>query len=174
MERVDKSCEIWVGTFENTIYLRIDGRATHLYAVALKVYLHEAIKQGCKQLKIELGRCISMDSTFLGVLAVAAVKLNGEENAAAGTTLFHVPARILGAISGLGIDRILNVVQVGSKAPPIEMQLLPESGIEMREWASTIIETHEFLGGYSTEEAPFVESVVTLMKDDVGRHERFS
>jgi anti-sigma B factor antagonist len=61
---------------EKSACVRIVGRATLTSSLDFQTVLEELRQRGCARFVLDLAECALMDSTFLGVLAAFAVKLN--------------------------------------------------------------------------------------------------
>src|SRR5205823_4559613 len=64
-----------VDAYSDPVLVRIDGRASFQNSACLHDFLEEMQRQGKTRFVIDFQRCASMDSTFLGVLAGAALAL---------------------------------------------------------------------------------------------------
>ena len=64
-----------VNAYSDPVVVRIDGRACFQNSAGLKEFVTEMIKQGKSRFVFDFQHCASMDSTFLGVLAAAAMEL---------------------------------------------------------------------------------------------------
>lgn len=65
--------EILVAVFDNTIYVKPFGFATQQNALGLPDFLNCMFRNGHKKVTVDLEKCSGMDSTFLGVIATAAL-----------------------------------------------------------------------------------------------------
>ena len=72
---------ILVGTDGCAIFLKVEGRATHLMGPALKRCLGELESRGVHLFRLDLSGCEVMDSTFLGVLTSTCLRLRGQPGA---------------------------------------------------------------------------------------------
>lgn len=97
-----------VDAYSDPVVVRIDGRACFQNSACLKDFVAELIGQGKTRFVLDFLHCTSMDSTFLGVLAGAALELKK----AAPTSSFvlaRVGPRNLELIRNLGLHRLLTV-----------------------------------------------------------------
>jgi len=101
-----------VDAYVDPVLVRIEGRASFMNSGSLKDFFAEMARQGKSRIAVDFQQCTSMDSTFLGVLAGAALELR--RRTPAGTlTLVRVGERNLELIRNLGLHR-LAVVDAGS------------------------------------------------------------
>ncbi len=64
-----------VDAYADPVVVRIEGRASFLNSAAVKDFFTAMIGQGKTRFAVDFKGCASMDSTFLGVLAGAAIQL---------------------------------------------------------------------------------------------------
>ena len=97
-----------VDAYSDPVVVRIDGRACFQNSACLKDFVAELLRQGKSRFVLDFLHCTSMDSTFLGVLAGAALEL--KKTAPDGSfVLARVGPRNLELIRNLGLHRLLTV-----------------------------------------------------------------
>ena len=97
-----------VDAYADPVLIRIEGRASFANSGSLKDFFAEMIRQGKPRFVVDFQQCTSMDSTFLGVLAGAAIELRRQPSP--GTlTLARVGERNLELIRNLGLHRLATV-----------------------------------------------------------------
>lgn len=97
-----------VDAYSDPVVVRIDGRASFQNSGGLRDFVAEMLRRGKKRFVLDLQNCSSMDSTFLGVLAGAAIELR--KMAPDGSlVLTRVGQRNLELIRNLGLHRLLTV-----------------------------------------------------------------
>ena len=72
-----------VDAYSDPVVIRIDGRASFQNSGSLRDFISEMLARGKTKFVLDFQHCASMDSTFLGVLAGAAIELR--KNAPAGS-----------------------------------------------------------------------------------------
>ncbi|HEY3754912.1 MAG TPA: STAS domain-containing protein [Opitutaceae bacterium] len=97
-----------VDAYSDPVLVRIEGRASFQNSTCLKDFVTEMINEGKRRFVIDFLQCSSMDSTFLGVLAGAAIQLR-KAAPTGGLTLVRVGPRNLELIRNLGLHRLLTV-----------------------------------------------------------------
>ncbi|MCX6956609.1 MAG: STAS domain-containing protein [Verrucomicrobia bacterium] len=106
-ETVAKSVYL-VDAYSDPVVVRIDGRACFQNSACLRDFIAEMLKQKKTRFVLDFQNCASMDSTFLGVLAGAALEL--KKQAPGGSlVLARVGQRNLELIRNLGLHRLLTV-----------------------------------------------------------------
>ena len=97
-----------VDAYSDPVVVRIEGRACFQNSACLRDFIVEVVRQGKTHFVLDFQHCASMDSTFLGVLAGAAIDLR--KNVPGGTlVLARVGPRNLELIRNLGLHRLLTV-----------------------------------------------------------------
>ena len=98
-----------VDAYSDPVVVRIEGRACFQNSAALRDFLGGLIKQGKRRFVLDFQQCASMDSTFLGVLAGAALQLRKAAPDDGSLVLARVGQRNLELIRNLGLHRLLTV-----------------------------------------------------------------
>jgi anti-sigma B factor antagonist len=134
-----------VDAYSDPVVVRIDGRANFQNSPGLRDFVAEMLRQGKARFVMDFSQCTSMDSTFLGVLAGAAIELR--KTAPGGSfVLTRVGPRNLELIRNLGLHRLLTVDTGGDGAnlakcdTPLDCQNRSEI-----ETARVVLEAHENL-----------------------------
>ena len=101
-----KGISVWHAT--DTVYVQVVGRGTFQNGQPLRRYAQEMIEKGVRRFVVDLGECEGMDSTFLGVLAGAGLRLRraGEQ---LGLRVVNVNRRNLELLETLGLDQLFGV-----------------------------------------------------------------
>ncbi|OIR13482.1 STAS domain protein [mine drainage metagenome] len=97
-----------VDAYADPVLIRIDGRASFQNSTSLRDFISEMIRQGKRRLVIDFQQCTSMDSTFLGVLAGAALELRKQQPAGS-LVLARLSPRNLELVRNLGLHRLLTI-----------------------------------------------------------------
>ena len=150
----------------NEIYLvKACGRANFEYAVPLRELVKglDSFERFC----IDLSECVSMDSTFMGVLTMLALRAAKQ----------HRQVEILGAgetlkklLHELGVARLF-VFRGLEETPREALDSLDSAnaGMTMLDGAETVKEAHESLVDADTGNAERFESVIKYAGEDVRR-----
>ena len=129
------------------VLIRIEGRASFLNSASLRDFMAEMRRQGKTRFVINFQNCTSMDSTFLGVLAGAALEQRkaGSEGS---LVLCRVGERNLELIKNLGLHRLLTIDTGECVAPPCggaTTALAPQAKLNELENARLVLAAHENL-----------------------------
>ena len=153
-----------VDAYADPVVVRIDGRASFLNSGALKDFFSGLIRQGKRRFVVDFRQCASMDSTFLGVLAGAAIELR-RQNPPGQLTLARVGERNLELIRNLGLHRLAIVDPGTQTADPMGAgQALTGQARTEVENARLMLEAHENLVATDPANAAKFQDVLTFLK----------
>jgi anti-sigma B factor antagonist len=161
----DSSAPVFlVDAYADPVVVRIEGRASFVNSGGLKDFLATMIRDGKRRFVVDFRRCASMDSTFLGVLAGAALELR-RQNPPGQLTLARVGERNLELIRNLGLHR-LAIVDPGTQSmdPMGFGQALTNQGRTEVDNARLMLEAHENLVATDPANAAKFQDVLTFLK----------
>lgn len=154
-----------VDAYSDPILVRIEGRASFLNSAGLKDFFAELIKEGKSRFVVDFKHCTSMDSTFLGVLAGAALQLRKLQPPGL-LTLARVGERNLELIRNLGLHRLARIdggqFQSASLPP---LQVLPGERPGEAESARLVLEAHENLIAADAANAGKFQDVLAFLRN---------
>lgn len=134
-----------VNADSDPVVVRIDGRACFQNSTCLRDFITVMFAQGRTRLVLDFQRCASMDSTFLGVLAGAAIELR-KQGGGGSLVAARVSERHLELMRSLGLHRLLTITS-GEPAATLakcDTPLEPKKSSEL-ESAQQVLEAHENL-----------------------------
>jgi anti-anti-sigma regulatory factor len=128
------------------VAVRVLGRASFQNSACLKDFIGEMLRTGRVRFVLDFERCSGIDSTFLGVLAGAALELR-KRSGGGSLVLARVGERNLELMRNLGLHRLL--VIDGNGPGPIVEKCRQEIACSPRrselENARLVLEAHENL-----------------------------
>ena len=134
-----------VDAYSDPVVVRIEGRACFQNSGCLRDFISEMLARGKSRFVLDFQQCASMDSTFLGVLAGAAIELR--KNPGEGSLVIsRVAQRNLELMRNLGLHRLLTI-DAGESALTFQKC---DTALESRrctevENARMVLEAHENL-----------------------------
>lgn len=155
-----------VDAYADPVVVRIDGRASFLNSAALKDFFTAMIAQGKTRFAVDFKSCASMDSTFLGVLAGAAIQLR-RLTTPGSLTLVRVGERNLELIRNLGLHRLATVDADGQNAAGAVTELDAKALSEI-ESARLVLEAHENLVAADPDNATKFQDVLAFLRNQLG------
>ncbi|HEY1109575.1 MAG TPA: STAS domain-containing protein [Opitutaceae bacterium] len=133
-----------VDAFSDPVVVRVDGRACFQNSTALRDFIGERVKAGKRRFVLDFQHCASVDSTFLGVLAGAAIELR-KLAADASLVVTRVSPRNLELMRNLGLHRLLTIDVGGTvNVPRCDTALEAKRCTEI-ENARLVLAAHESL-----------------------------
>ena len=97
-----------VDAYSDPVVVRIEGRANFQNSGCLRDFISEMLARGKTRFVLDFQRCASMDSTFLGVLAGAAIELR-KSSPKGSIVVTRVGQRNLELMRNLGLHRLLTI-----------------------------------------------------------------
>jgi anti-anti-sigma factor len=156
-----------VDAYSDPVVVRIEGRASFQNSGALRDFISEMLARGKTRFVLDFQRCASMDSTFLGVLAGAAIELR--KSAPAGSIVVaRVGHRNLELMRNLGLHRLLTIdsgdfaMNFQSCNTPLE----PKKASEI-ENARMVLEAHENLVNADEANRSKFQDVLSFLRNRV-------
>ena len=155
-----------VDAYADPVVIRIEGRASFLNSAAVKEFVTAMIAQGKTRFAVDFKACASMDSTFLGVLAGAAIQLR-KLTPPGSLTLVRVGERNLELIRNLGLHR-LATVDTGGAVSAGGMNELDALKLGEIERARLVLEAHENLVAADPDNATKFQDVLAFLRNQLG------
>jgi len=156
-----------VDAYSDPVLVRIEGRACYQNSAGLRDFLAEMRRQGKTRFVLDFLHCPSMDSTFLGVLAGAALELRKLQPPGS-MVLVRVGPRNLELFRNLGLHRLLTVdagdykFSFDGKEKP-----LPRGDLTELESARMVLEAHESLVAADAANQSKFQDVLVFLKNRV-------
>lgn len=147
------------------VVVRIEGRASFQNSACLRDFITEMLSRGKRRFVLDFKSCASMDSTFLGVLAGAAIEMR-RITPQGSLVVARAGARNLELMRNLGLHRLLTIdsgetaVEVQRCSTPLECKLQSE-----RESARMVLEAHENLVSADESNRPKFQDVLVFLRN---------
>ncbi len=108
-----------VSVGENCACIKLIGKANCTSTPEFQTLFTELWKQGCRHFVLDLSECAFMDSTFLGILAWAGLKVNPSppDKDERVVELYNPTANIADLIESLGVLHLFQVTQGQASLP---------------------------------------------------------
>jgi anti-sigma B factor antagonist len=165
--------KLMVAVFDQTVCIKINGRADFTSSLDLKKLIGELWQKGYKHFVFELCDCLTMDSTFLGVLSGIGLKFSEGKSVQAGAPLelLNPNSRIAETLENLGV---VDLFAIKDCAKPLTdgfeplAQLPDKTQVEL---TRTCLEAHKTLMSISPENVQKFKDVALFLADDLKRLE---
>lgn len=167
--------QISVAVVDDTAYVRLMDRGSFKVSKAMKQFGLAAIEKNVNHMVVDMKDCVSMDSTFMGVLAGLAFRLKKQNNGR--IHLVNLSTRTRGLIATLGLDQLVQPSMAGEM--PLQFAGVLESGLDQipheetsrQETAEIMLEAHEDLVKLTPENLPRFKDVLTFLREDINKEE---
>jgi anti-sigma B factor antagonist len=165
---------ILVGTTNKIVSIKVEGKGSFLNSAGVKEFAKEMVNRGHRDFVVDLRNCPVMDSTFMGTLAMIALRLR--EIGQGSLHVINLNERNHDLLTNLGLDQLFSMDACGIKAGVKESDALPgglqpaASGDRAAQ-AETMIEAHEALVEADPENLTKFKDVLEYLKQDLHRAE---
>ena len=144
--------------------VKVVGRATFECVAPLRTLAKELDTKTFKQIDIDLADCQGMDSTYMGVLAMMALRA---KKINASISICNASELNKTSLCGLGLKRLFQFTE-GTVA--MEGQIASDSApVDQKTHAETVLEAHKTLMNVDQENVPKFEKVVDFVQKDLDR-----
>ncbi len=103
---VSNTNSILVGQFDGFIWVRCDGKGSFHNSPEMKHWIDGRLKKGVQHLVVDLAHCTAMDSTFMGTIAAAAMKLMQTGGL---MEIAHASDKNKESLEDLGLDAVMKI-----------------------------------------------------------------
>lgn len=167
MEMTKTASALCVAVVEQTAFIKIPGRANYASSIDLKTLVSELRQRGFSQFVLELRECMTMDSTFLGVLAGLVLRNGHPEPTAPNIELLNPNSRVLDLIENLGV---LSMFTVKNEDVPSTLLFEPANDHDAptkEEVTRNCLEAHRTLMKVNPANIPKFKEVTQFMAEDL-------
>ncbi len=169
MARVPVSAKdsVSVGVLDRTVCVKVEGRGTFQNSIGLKQVIKQMIQRGYRDFVIDLKDCDLMDSTFMGTLAGAALRLR--ELGHGQLSVSNANPRSHDLLVGLGLDQLFPVSTkpVGGSPMASAPVLPPQDGSDDAS-KRAVLEAHEALAAADASNAVKFRDVIDFLRQELG------
>ena len=160
---------ILVGTTNKIVWIKVEGKGSFLNSAGVKEFSKEMVNRGHREFVVDLRNCPVMDSTFMGTLAMIALRLR--EIGQGSLHVINLNERNHDLLSNLGLDQLFSMDACGVKdgGPALRNALQPPT--DRNTQAETMIEAHEALVEADPENLTKFKDVLEYLKQDLHRAE---
>ncbi len=151
-------------------FIKIGGRANFTSSADFKKLAGELRQRGLEKFLLDLTDCITMDSTFLGVLSGLALKIKetGQKSENARLELLNPNQRVADLLENLGVGHLFVFVQgscpVTAQLQPVPAEAAPLSREQM---SLNCLEAHQTLMQINPANVPKFKDVTQFLAEDV-------
>lgn len=159
------TAEIQVATSDEAVHVKVSGRATFACCQCLRGFVLRQLEEKRSLFQFELAQCESMDSTFMGILAMVAQRtapLDGY------VEIQNAGDKIRRSLDGLGIARLFRFATTNTSGEPWEALNESPEGTESARKAmrATMVQAHEALGNANPDNIYKFKDVLDFLKEE--------
>jgi anti-sigma B factor antagonist len=163
---------ISVAVVERTAFIKLPPRANFSSSVEFKTLVNELRPRGVDHFVLDLGECVTMDSTFLGVLAGLALRnSDGKEITADGQKLhldlLNPNQRIADLLDNLGVVHLFNVLHQANPCTAIFEPMNDRPLPSKEEISRNCLEAHDILMKVNPDNIPKFKEVAQFLAEDL-------
>lgn len=163
---------ILVSTSNKIVWIKVEGKGSFLNSAGVKEFSKEMVNRGHREFIVDLRNCPVMDSTFMGTLAMIALRLR--EIGQGSLHVINLNERNHDLLSNLGLDQLFSMdacgVRHGGPAVDDPLPHTPPSADRVTQ-AEAMIEAHEALVEADPENLTKFKDVLEYLKQDLHRAE---
>lgn len=166
------SSNLMVAVFDETVCIKVSGRANFTSSLDLKKLIDELWAQGNHRFVFDLTECLTMDSTFLGVLSGIGLKFAAAKAPTSKHTieLVNPNSRIAEVLENLGVEHLFSICSesapVAQDFHPIDHKEVPRVDV-----TRTCLEAHKILIEINPKNERKFKDVNQFLADDLKRQE---
>ena len=165
---------VLVGKIGSLFWLRVEGKGCFQNSVHLKQAIKSVLERGMRSFAVDLERCPTMDSTFLGTLTGVALEL--KQVGGGSLTVLNANARNQQLLNSLGLNHILEVDTAG-EAWKEERRMAAAALAECEQAASLckseqaehVLEAHQALTRANAENECRFRDVIEFLEREVSQ-----
>jgi anti-sigma B factor antagonist len=161
-----------VAVFDQVACIKVNGRADFTSSVDLKKLINELWLHGYNRFVFELCDCVTMDSTFLGMLAGIGLKFaTAQPPQESPLELLNASPRIADVLENLGVAHLF---KIAAGCPPTASNFEPLTkapDTTRTEIARTCLEAHHILMNIQPENVKKFKDVAQFLAEDLKRLE---
>ncbi len=169
----DSPAKILVAVFDQTICVKINGRADFTLSLDLKKLVSELWRKGYTHFVFELCDCLTMDSTFLGVLSGIGLKFSNGKSRQEGAPLelLNPNPRIEETLENLGVVDLFTIKHCPERMAGNFEPMTNGAEKSKVDITRTCLEAHETLMTLKPENIQKFKDVAQFLADDLKRLE---
>ena len=157
--------DLQITAMDNGYLVKVAGRANFDYAVPLRE-LADKLSPGC-WLQFDMEYCETMDSTFMGVLTMLALKIR---KSGSQIMLIHASAQLNKLLRDLGVAKLFKFVS-GDDSVPAETgtRISFNRSSSLLSTTQTVVDAHKTLVEADSSNAEKFDKVIEFAEQDVQR-----
>ena len=166
--------ELLVAVRKNCALVKVSGRGSFKAGPSLKRFGASVIEKGCTQIIFDMESCLAMDSTFMGVLAGLALRIQREQSKGR-VVVMNLTPKTASMLRTLGLDRLVECYETG-KLPNalsgclvklLDLEDISSTDEAERDSLETMLEAHQNLVEIAPENRLRFRDVIAYLDQDL-------
>jgi anti-sigma B factor antagonist len=170
---MSQTANLMVAVFEQVVCIKVCGKADFTSSLDLKKLINELWQRGYNRFVFELCDCVTMDSTFLGMLSGIGLKFcDGKAPQGSPLELFNPNPRIAEVLDSLGVAHLFKITR---STEPLTYNFEPLSktpGATRADVTRNCLEAHKTLMDIKPENVNKFKDVAQFLAEDLKRLEK--
>ena len=158
------NAEIFVSKQGDAYKVKVAGRATFAVGPTLRNLVQridsDSVENG---VSIDLSECTGMDSTFMGILAMLALKIRKDKNLVNIVNANNANKKLL---DGLGLNKLFTYVETSDKEKQ-DWEKEEDKEVSFEENANTVLQAHKTLIETDTSNVEKFKNVVDQVEKEI-------
>ncbi len=163
----ETEAQVLAATQGNVVVFRAIGRVTFKVSTDFREYAVKAYADGVRCLILDLSECVTMDSTFMGVLAM--IGIEGRKRQAQ-LLIVNADAGHRKLLDGIGVSRVWTFST--EPVPEVNLATLCEAAkgaVSTADVAELVLTAHRTLMELDEANIPKFKNVVDLLSQELGK-----
>jgi anti-sigma B factor antagonist len=163
---VSTNSSILVGTADKTVWIKVEGKGSFLNSAGMKDFAKEMVSRGHREFVVDLKNCPVMDSTFMGTLAMIALRLR--DLGQGRLRVANPNERNRDLLTNLGLDQLFDMDEAVAPGADAAAQKPLDTGTEGKSaQAQTMLDAHQALVAANPENLTKFKDVLEYLKQDL-------
>ncbi len=159
------SGELFISSVDGVHRIKVSGRATFDCAPPLRDLAKSLENASFTAIRVDLGGCEWMDSTFMGVLAMLGLRAKAVK---AAMEIWNAGEQNQALLISLGLKKLVTFTQ-GNLDDDADWTAGKTENLGMADGAQTVLEAHQTLMDVDGQNVEKFEKVVELVQKDIDR-----
>ncbi len=151
---------------KNSYEITVSGRANFEYGVPLRTFAKNIDHHSITKLSINLADCLGMDSTFMGVLTMLALKLKKINTT---IEILNASEQNRELLHTLGIDKLFAFSSKKQQDTELKPVQIKQADNQQLDTAETVVEAHDTLMQSDEDNVKKFEQVTKFARQDAER-----
>ncbi len=165
--------EILLTIRKSCAMIKVNGYGSFKMGPSIKRFGAAAVSKGCTKIIFDMESCLGMDSTFMGVMAGLALRMQEDVNGR--VVAMNLSAKTLSLLETLGLNRIIICYQAGNipdefkaiLADIMDLEELALDGEDKMTSLATMLSAHRDLVEASPENISRFKDVISYLDQDL-------